>query len=68
MEAQLWNAKQLRNRLDISESTFHRWKRLGWLRKFETKQPMGQRRYSSVRVEEYLKARSTARVGPGARG
>ena len=67
METELWNAKMLIARLSISRATYNRWKDKGRLRRFEVAQPIGQRRYSSAKVEEFLKGKSIVRIGRGAR-
>ena len=67
MESQLWNARQVCQRLGISETTFHRWRKRGLLKRFETTAPLGYKRYSSAKVEEFLIGKSIVRIGKGAR-
>ena len=61
----LLNAKQVREKLGYSESQFFELKRRGVFRMLEVTRPIGQRRYSRVRVDQFCAGESIAAFGKG---
>ena len=61
--AGLLNARQLCQRLNISERTYYTYKPLGRFKPFEVKRPLGRYRYSAQLVDEFLAGRPVSQFG-----
>lgn len=58
---------ELLARLGGSQANFYRLQKLGQFRHLEVARPVGVRRYSRFKVEQFLRGESTVRFGRGAR-
>lgn len=63
----LLNGKGLARKLEISDSTYQRRRRLGEFKRFEVAHPIGDRRYSVVLVDRFLAGQSLVGIGAGSR-
>lgn len=63
----LLNARETAKLLGISEATFYRFAKLGRFEMLKVSRPYGQRIYSRVKVEQYLRGEAMAVFGRGSR-
>jgi hypothetical protein len=59
----LLNAKEVCDRLGIKHSTWAERKKRGFHKLFEVARPMGQKRYSRERVDQYVSAAPMSTFG-----